>query len=100
MNTKFKRVIAMILVISLMLTMPGCAYVEGEQVSLVEGIVYMVTGIVQAVVLGVGELILSGILGTMVDSIFALDSAVLSAPLAWLGAVGYCLQLYFDFSGS
>ena len=61
MNTKFKRVIAMILVISLMLTMPGCAYVEGEQVSLVEGIVYMVTGIVQAVVLGVGELILSGI---------------------------------------
>ena len=61
MNTKFKRVIAMILVISLMLTMPGCAYVEGEPVSLVEGIVYMVTGIVQAVVLGVGELILSGI---------------------------------------
>ena len=23
----------------------------------------------------------------------------LSTPLAWLGAVGYSLQLYFDFSG-
>ena len=49
---------------------------------------------------GLGKkLILSGILGVMVDSIFALDSAVLHAPLAWLGAIGYCLQLYFDFSG-
>ena len=49
---------------------------------------------------GLGKkLILSGILGMMVDSIFALDSAVLNAPLAWLGAIGYCLQLYFDFSG-
>ena len=49
---------------------------------------------------GLGKkLILSGILGTMADSIFALDGTVLSAPLAWLGAVGYCLQLYFDFSG-
>ena len=49
---------------------------------------------------GLGKkLILSGVLGAMVDSIFALDSAVLNAPLAWLGAVGYCLQLYFDFSG-
>ena len=51
-------------------------------------------------VVGLGKkLILSGILGNMVDSLFALDGSVLNAPLAWLGAVGYCLQLYFDFSG-
>ena len=51
-------------------------------------------------VVGLGKkLILSGILGTMVDSIFALDSTVLNAPLGWLGAAGYCLQLFFDFSG-
>lgn len=49
---------------------------------------------------GLGKkLILSGILGAMVDSIFALDKAVLNASLAWLGVIGYCLQLYFDFSG-
>ena len=51
-------------------------------------------------IVGLGKkLILSGILGTMVDSIFALPQTSLSAALAWLGAVGYCLQLYFDFSG-
>ncbi len=51
-------------------------------------------------IVGLGKkLILSGIIGTMVDSIFGLDSTVLNAPLAWLGAVGYCLQLFFDFSG-
>ena len=51
-------------------------------------------------ILGMGKkLILSGILGTMVDSIYALPESVLTAPLAWLGAVGYCLQLFFDFSG-
>ena len=46
------------------------------------------------------KLILSGTLGTMVDGIFALPESTLNAPLAWLGAVGYCLQLFFDFSGS
>ena len=51
-------------------------------------------------IVGLGKkLILSGILGTMVDSIFALPASSLNAPLAWLGAAGYCLQLYFDFSG-
>ena len=51
-------------------------------------------------VVGLGKkLILSGILGAMVDRIFALSAPVLNAPLAWLGAIGYCLQLYFDFSG-
>ena len=51
-------------------------------------------------IVGLGKkLILSGILGTMVDSIFALPETALNMPLAWLGAIGYCLQLYFDFSG-
>lgn len=45
------------------------------------------------------KLILSGILGNMVDSIFGLNADVLDARLAWIGAIGYCLQLYYDFSG-
>jgi alginate O-acetyltransferase complex protein AlgI len=45
------------------------------------------------------KLILSGTLGSLVDTVFGLPVATLNAPLAWLGAVGYCLQLYFDFSG-
>lgn len=49
---------------------------------------------------GLGKkLILAGTLGSMVDSIFALEAGALDARLAWLGAIGYCLQLFFDFSG-
>jgi alginate O-acetyltransferase complex protein AlgI len=33
------------------------------------------------------------------DDVFALPSAQLSCSLAWLGAVAYMLQIYFDFSG-
>lgn len=52
-------------------------------------------------ILGLGKkLILSGTLGAVVDQVFGLSSQILNAPLAWLGAVGYCLQLFFDFSGS
>ena len=33
------------------------------------------------------------------DYVYGLDTAALSAPLAWLGAVSYLFQIYFDFSG-
>ena len=33
------------------------------------------------------------------DAVFALDGTVLDARLAWLGAIAYMLQIYFDFSG-
>jgi len=33
-----------------------------------------------------------------VDKIFAIPDAELSSQLAWLGVVGYALQIYFDFS--
>lgn len=45
------------------------------------------------------KLVLAGTLGTMVDGVYGLSSDALDARLAWLGAIGYCLQLYFDFSG-
>lgn len=43
--------------------------------------------------------ILCGALGSVVDAVFALESGVLDARLAWLGAIAYMLQIYFDFSG-
>jgi len=33
------------------------------------------------------------------DAIFALPTSELTGPLAWLGALCYSLQIYFDFSG-
>ena len=47
---------------------------------------------------GLGKkIILAGTLATVADGVFALETV--DARLAWAGAVCYCLQLYFDFSG-
>ena len=45
------------------------------------------------------KLILANPLGAVADQIFALPSASLSTPVAWLGLLCYTLQLYYDFSG-
>jgi alginate O-acetyltransferase complex protein AlgI len=37
--------------------------------------------------------------GIITDGVFALPAQQLSAPLAWLGAGSYAIQIYFDFSG-
>lgn len=51
-------------------------------------------------VLGLAKKVLvANVLASMADQIFALNSDGLSAPIAWLGALCYTLQIYFDFSG-
>jgi alginate O-acetyltransferase complex protein AlgI len=37
--------------------------------------------------------------GIITDGVFALPDSQLSMGLAWLGAVAYAIQIYFDFSG-
>lgn len=37
--------------------------------------------------------------GLIADSVFALPHASMAAGTAWLGAIAYTLQIYFDFSG-
>ena len=43
------------------------------------------------------KLLVADVVGRMVDAIFA--GSVLDARLAWLGAVGYAVQIFFDFAG-
>ena len=45
------------------------------------------------------KVLLCGSLAAAADGVFALAPEALDAPLAWLGAVCYMLQIYFDFSG-
>lgn len=45
------------------------------------------------------KVLLANPLGFTADKIFALPFSDLSTPLAWLGAVCYSLQIYYDFSG-
>jgi alginate O-acetyltransferase complex protein AlgI len=45
------------------------------------------------------KLLVADVLGRVADSVFAIPSEGLTAPLAWLGICAYALQIYFDFSG-
>lgn len=43
--------------------------------------------------------ILANMTGSLADNIMTGDFSVMSASVAWLGAIAYTLQIYFDFSG-
>lgn len=45
------------------------------------------------------KLLLANTAGAVADQIFAMEPSMLNLPLAWLGAVCYTLQIFFDFSG-
>lgn len=45
------------------------------------------------------KLLLANTAGKVADAVFALAPGALDIRLAWLGAVCYTLQIYFDFSG-
>ncbi len=45
------------------------------------------------------KVLLANPLGAVADSVFSLPAAELSPAVAWLGAVCYTFQIYYDFSG-
>ncbi len=45
------------------------------------------------------KVIISNTVAQLADQIFELDPTGISAATAWLGAIAYTLQIYFDFSG-
>ena len=45
------------------------------------------------------KLLLANLLGQAADTVYGLSAGQLDARLAWLGAICYTLQIYFDFSG-
>ncbi|MBD5142869.1 MAG: MBOAT family protein [Oscillospiraceae bacterium] len=45
------------------------------------------------------KLLIADIVSIPVDTIFALENQELTCLLAWLGAICYTIQIYFDFSG-
>lgn len=55
---------------------------------------------VRRFVMGLAKKVLvADTLGAMVDEIFAVPSGGLGTSAAWLGVLGFGLQIYFDFSG-
>lgn len=45
------------------------------------------------------KVLIANTVAVPVDRIFALPQSELSVELAWVGIIGYTLQIYFDFSG-
>jgi len=51
-------------------------------------------------IIGLGQkVLLANTIAVPVDAIYRLPVEALDAPLAWLAALGYTLQIYFDFAG-
>ena len=49
---------------------------------------------------GLGKkVIIANVMGQTADAVFGAGQDLLNAPLGWLGAVTYMLQIYYDFSG-
>ena len=57
------------------------------------------TGLRRFIVGFAKKLLLANTAGRTADAVFALTAGELDMRLAWLGAVCYTLQIYFDFSG-
>lgn len=45
------------------------------------------------------KLLIANTMGAIADGVFALSYSQVNAPVAWLGAIAYSIQIYFDFSG-
>jgi alginate O-acetyltransferase complex protein AlgI len=45
------------------------------------------------------KVLIADVIGAVADDIFRLDPARIGVAGAWVGAVAYALQIYFDFSG-
>jgi len=43
--------------------------------------------------------VLASAMGAVADAVFKKPAAALGAPVAWVGALAYTAQIYFDFSG-
>lgn len=55
---------------------------------------------IQRFIVGLSKkMLIANVMAVAVDRMFALDMAQLDMACAWVGAVCYMLQIYFDFSG-
>ncbi|CAN5603498.1 MBOAT family O-acyltransferase [soil metagenome] len=57
------------------------------------------TGLLRFIIGLSKKVLIANTLGAEVDKIFALPFNELSTSMAWIGIIGYSLQIYFDFSG-
>ena len=60
---------------------------------------YRLTGFYRFIIGLSKKVLIADVLGVTVNAIFSLNSAELSSGMAWVGAIAYTFQIYYDFSG-
>jgi len=58
-----------------------------------------ISGIKRLIIGLAKKALIADVIGGMVDQVYALPGEEVTFALAWFGATGFMLQLYFDFSG-
>ncbi|MCX6268921.1 MAG: MBOAT family protein [Bacteroidetes bacterium] len=64
-----------------------------------ETIDYRLTGFIRFMIGLAKKVLIADVIGTTVNEIFELGPNELSSGIAWIGAIAYTFQIYFDFSG-
>lgn len=71
-----------------------------EQIAKREVRVDRLAGGIRRFIIGLSKkMLIANSMGYVADGIFGMKIGAIDTPLAWLGAVCYTLQIYFDFSG-
>ncbi|EQB88391.1 alginate O-acetyltransferase complex protein AlgI [Clostridium punense] len=71
-----------------------------EQIQSRKETVSAFTSGIQRFVIGLGKkVIIANTFGLIADDVFSLNPSDMSVLLAWVGAIAYSAQIYFDFSG-
>ena len=68
-------------------------HVKNESASL------KISGFVQFCIGLSKKVLIANVMGAQADAIFALDPGSINTTAAWIGAIAYTFQIYFDFSG-
>ncbi|HWQ04095.1 MAG TPA: MBOAT family O-acyltransferase [Longilinea sp.] len=65
---------------------------ENFKIDLKEGVLRLIIGLAK-------KMLLANPLGIITDSIFNISAGTITPAIAWIGAICYALQIYYDFSG-
>lgn len=69
------------------------AHTENESASL------KLSGFIQFCIGLSKKVLIANVMGAQADAIFALEPGTINSGAAWIGAIAYTFQIYFDFSG-
>ena len=65
---------------------------ENLRIDIKEGVLRFIIGLAK-------KMLLANPLGIITDSIFNISAGTITPAIAWIGAICYALQIYYDFSG-